>query len=68
MTKKLSPKKPAKKVDFSTTVESTSNGGHKWTIFWEGKTVTAGTSGSSVTTIYDISKKFDPALKSLAKK
>ena len=68
MTKKSPSKKPLKKVDSSSTVESTSNGGHKWTIFWEGQTITTGTSGSSVSTIQDISQKFDPALKSLAKK
>jgi hypothetical protein len=58
----------AKKVDSATSVESTANGGHKWTIFWEGQIMTTGTSGSSVTTIHDISQKFSPALTNLAKK
>ena len=68
MAKKPPSKKDRKKVDFSTTVELTATGGHKWTIYWEGQVVTTGTSGSSVSTIQDISQKFDPALKSLAKK
>jgi hypothetical protein len=68
MTAKPTSKKRPKKVDFSTTVESTANGGHKWTIYWEGQTITTGTSGSSVSAIHKISQKFDSALKSLAKK
>jgi hypothetical protein len=54
--------------DFSTSVESTDAGGHRWTIRWAGRTILTSTSGSSVSAIHFIGDEFDPALKRLAKK
>lgn len=46
----------------------TPKGGHKWTIDWKGTRISARTSRSSVSAIAEISSKYAPALKRLAKR
>jgi hypothetical protein len=67
----MTAKRPTKKnenVDFSTSMTSTADGGHRWVVRWRGHTIVTSTSGASVSTIHEIGKTFDSALRSLAKK
>ncbi len=59
---------PSKSSAYATHLQQLPTGGHKWTLNFEGSTVTATTSGSSVSTIKMISSEFAPALKRLAEK
>jgi hypothetical protein len=59
---------PTKTLPSSIVLRALQNGGHKWTINFQGVTLTANTSSSSVSAISLISSKFAPALKRLADK
>jgi hypothetical protein len=50
------------------TMQPTKDGGHRWTVYFDGQTLTTMTSGSSVATILEASSKYAPALKRLAEK
>lgn len=59
---------PSKGSPYAAHVLQLPAGGHKWTLNFDGSTVTTTTSGSSVSTIKMISSEFAPALKRLAEK